>query len=77
MAQIIVRHANSDFDALRTAQGMEKAGASVFSISHNGMPRPEGAIIPSSQFLVWAKYEGPLTTDEIDLAITREFGKED
>jgi hypothetical protein len=64
-------------DALNTAQGMENAGASVFSVSHDGMRQPEGALIPSSRFIVWAKYEAPLTTDEIDAAISLAFGDEE
>ena len=76
MAQIICRYANSDFDALRIAQGMENAGASVFSIAHAGMHQPHGAMIPSSKFIVWAKYEAPTTPDDIDKMIAREFGEE-
>ena len=73
--KIIVRDANNDLEALRTAQGMENAGASVFSVSHAGMRHPQGAMIPSAKFVVWGKYDAPTTTDEIDAAISREFDR--
>jgi hypothetical protein len=77
--KIIVRHANNDFDALRVAQGMENAGASVFSVAHNGMYQPDGALIPSARFVVFGKYEGDEETrcNEIDKSISREFGEDD
>lgn len=68
--KIICRHADNDMEAYRIAQGMEDAGATVFSISHNGMRQLEGALIPSSRFIVWGKYEAPLTPDAIDDAIS-------
>lgn len=71
--KIICRHANNDLHALWTAQGMEDAGAAVISVSHNGMRHPEGALIPSSSFIVWAKYDDPVTPDLIDAAIERAF----
>lgn len=70
---IICRHANNDLHALWTAQGMENAGASVISISHNGMRHPDGALIPSSSFIVWGRYEAPVTPDKIDEAIELAF----
>lgn len=74
--KIIVRHAQNDLDALRTAQGMENAGASVFSIAHDGMHQPYGAMIPSSKFVVWAKYDESATSpDRIDEAIEKEFAQ--
>lgn len=71
--RIILRHANTDFDALTIAQGMENAGACVISVSQNGMTQPEDGMAPTVKFIVWAKYEDPLTTGEIDDAINREF----
>lgn len=71
---IICRDANSDFDAFRTAQGMENAGAEVFSISHDGMHQPYGAMVSSSKFIVWAKYKAPATPDSIDEMISAEMG---
>ena len=74
--EIIERSANNDFDAYRVAQGMENAGAQVFSISHNGMHQPFGALSPSSKFIVWAKFLPPVTCDSIDDEIARQFGGE-
>lgn len=74
--QIIVRNANNDFDALRTAQGMENAGASVFSVAHAGMHQPYGAMAPSAKFVVFAKFDDATTSyDAIDAAIEKEFGE--
>jgi hypothetical protein len=72
--KIIVRHAQSDLEALHTAQGMENADASVFSITHDGIHQRYGAMIPSSKFVVWAKYDESITSpDQIDEAIDKEF----
>lgn len=73
--RIMVRHANSDFDAMITANGMEEAGASVFSITHDGMYRPFGAMAPSSRFVVWAKVNSDADIDAVDDAIRRELSK--
>lgn len=68
--KIISRHAHDSLAAFHTAQGMENAGASVFSITHDGMDQKQGALIPSSRFIVWAKYDGDVTTDAVDAAIS-------
>ena len=75
--QILSRHANSDFIAYQTAQGMENAGATVFSVTHNGMKKGYGAIDPSSRFIVWCAYASPVTADLIDHAIGKEMGDAD
>ena len=67
--KIIVRNAVDDFYAFLTAQGMEDAGATVFSISYDGQHQQQGALIPCSKFIVWASYADPTTPDEIDSAI--------
>lgn len=72
-AKIMVRHADNDFEALRIAQGMENAGAAVFSIAHDGMHQPYGAMAPSSRFVVWAKVPSDLLIDAVDAAIKKEF----
>lgn len=74
MSKIIMRHGRDDFDAFRIAQGMENAGAQVFSISPNGTHQLEGALIPCTKFIVWAKFEDPVTPDQIDAMIEKEFG---
>lgn len=73
MAKIMVRHANNDFEAMLTAQGMESAGADVFSITHNGMHQPFGAMAPSSKFVVWAKVASDEMMGAVDESIAREF----
>jgi hypothetical protein len=70
---IICRQAEDDFNAFLIAQGMENAGAEVFSISHNGMHQRFGAMIPSAKFIVWARYEAPVTPNGIDEMISREM----
>jgi hypothetical protein len=57
------------------AQGMENAGAQVISVSHDGMHQPFGAMEPSSKFIVWAKYESPMTPEQIDVAIDDELSR--
>lgn len=74
--KIVMRNANNDFDAYRTAQGMENAGAVVFSITHNGMHQPFGAMVPSSRMVVWAKVESDDMIDAVDKAIEAEFGED-
>lgn len=76
--RIIVRQAGNSFDALRTAEGMEKAGANVFSVTFNGMRQALGAMEAGPTFTVWAKYDGPeeARCDEIDRAISAEFGEQ-
>lgn len=72
--RIMCRNADNDLDAIRTAQGMENAGATVFSITHNGMHQPFGALSPSSRFIVWAKVENDDMIAAADAAIEKEFG---
>lgn len=75
MTKIMVRHANNDFEAMRTAQGMENAGANVFSITHAGMHQPFGAMAPSSKFVVWAKVPSLDMFDAIDAEIEKELDR--
>lgn len=57
--KIILRHAKDGYHALLTAQGMEDANASVFSITHT-----DSTVVP---FIVWAKYdENEISPDHID-----------
>lgn len=55
--QIMLRHAQSDFDCLMIAQGMENAGATVISVSPC-YPKTE-----MMKFMVIARYNG----DEVDI----------
>ena len=65
---IIFRHAEDDFYALLTAQGMEDAGASVFSIVYTG---DRGML----SYVIAAKHSDEVTTDQIDKAITASIVK--
>ena len=66
--QIIVRHAEDDFFALMTAQGMEDAGAEVFSITPNQTTQR------MLKFLIFAKYDaGKVTPEVIDDCIQKRL----
>ena len=62
----MVRHARDDFEAMLTAQGMEKAGAEVISIAYNGEHQQQGAMIPSSRFVVFARVPDYIQMDDVD-----------
>jgi hypothetical protein len=64
---VICRHAKDDFEALMTAQGMEDAGAYVFSIVWTGR---SGTTIA---YAIFAKYEGPTTPEVVDEMINRRL----
>ena len=70
--EIICRHAKNDFEALMTAQGMEDAGASVFSITLNSGN-------DSFRFIVFAKYDPAciVSPDKIDVAIEKRLWPDD
>jgi len=65
--QVICRHAKDDFEALMTAQGMEDAGAFVFSIVWTGR---DGTTLA---YAVFAKYQAPTTPEVIDNRIARRL----
>ena len=75
MAKIMMRHANNDIEAMLTAQGMESAGADVFSITNDGMHQPYGARVPSSRFVVWAKVASAEMIAAVDEAISLEMSR--
>ena len=62
MAQVLVRHAEDDFRALQTAQGMEQAGATVFSIVNLGSNR-------QFNLAIFARFDAPVTVNAVDEAI--------
>ena len=66
MTKIMVRKARDDFEALLTAQGMEKAGATVISIAYDGEHQLDGAMIPTSKFVVWARVPDGVQIDDVD-----------
>jgi len=76
MSKIIERWASSDIDAFKIAQGMENAGATVFSITHNGMRLQNFAKVESSKFIVWGKYDYPITTGIIDEHVSAMYEDE-
>lgn len=69
--RIIARQADNIVEAQHVAQGMENAGASVFSVASDGYRRNVGQQRAHTCFVVWAKYDAPLTPTEIDKAIER------
>uniref|UniRef100_A0A6M3ILU3 DUF2007 domain-containing protein n=1 Tax=viral metagenome TaxID=1070528 RepID=A0A6M3ILU3_9ZZZZ len=71
--RIIVRHAEDDFIAMKTAQGMENSGANVFSITNNGQATHFGATAPHTRFCIWAKIENDGMIESIDDAIEKEL----
>jgi len=73
MAKIVCRKAGSDAAALRIAQGMEAAGADVFSITYDGLHSSMGRGHAYRQFLVWAKAPNEKVLEEIDNTISREL----
>lgn len=61
--RVICRFAGSVSDALLVAQGMENAGAQVFSV----------LAATTLEYVVFAKYENPVMPDSIDDSIQREM----
>lgn len=72
--EIICRGARDAYAAYMTAQGMEDAGADVFSITLNAGANP------MTQFLVFAKYDPDVmcatSPGQIDEAIMRRLHPE-
>ena len=75
MRRLISRNARDQWDAWDIAQGMENAGAAVFSISYDGQQLAPGATLPASRFIVWAWVDGNLSLDYIDAEIDKERGR--
>jgi len=67
--EIMVRHARDLFMAFQTAQGMERAGADVFSVTYcdRNLEFP---------YSIWAKIKSNKMIDKVDLAIEKEINKE-
>lgn len=69
--KILMREARNSLEAYLTASAMESKGADVFSI---GQEQPHGTLIPLFRYVVFAKYESPLSDEEfcnaVDAAIT-------
>jgi enoyl-[acyl-carrier-protein] reductase (NADH) len=68
---IIQRWAEDDSIAFHIAQGMENAGADVFSISFRGHKTHTGALEQHAQYIVWAKVESESMIDGVDKAINK------
>jgi hypothetical protein len=73
--RIMMRGAEDDFIAMQTANGMEAAGATVFSITPNGQRTYPGALAPHTRFIVWAKVGNDEMIDMVDRAIGKELGE--
>jgi hypothetical protein len=68
MAEIVCRHAEDDFFALMTAQGMEDANCCVFSITH--VPGAPSML----KWIVWGRFDPAKTTfDKIDVCIKKRL----
>lgn len=65
MTHIIRREAENDFNAFLVAQGMEDAGAQVFTIAKDGTR--------AFPFLVWGRYTEPVSAEAIDKAINKHL----
>ena len=66
MSAIMVRKARYDFEALLTAQAMDGAGADIISIAYDGEHQLQGALIPTSKFVVFARVPDGVQIDYID-----------
>lgn len=71
--RIMVRSAEDDFEALRTANAMESAGARVFAITPNGTATYPEALAPHDRFRVWCKVADDSVIDSVDVAISKEL----
>ena len=66
---IIVRHAKDDYFAYLTAEGMDKAGVDVFSVTFQTQPY--------ATFIIWGKAEKDFDTNMMDDTINTEFDELD
>ena len=72
--QIMIRHADDDFVALTTANGMIKAGADVFSVTDaGGVPFAKNI----GRFIVWAKVNDEAHIAKVDESIAKELNAAD
>lgn len=71
--KIICRHAEDDFRALLTAQGIENCGGVVFCITSDGSDTYSTALSPHTRFIVWGKLPDVISTDEMDASIDKEL----
>ena len=67
--EIMIRHARSLFEAFQTAQGMEKGGADVFSVTYCDRD-------PEFPYSIWAKIKSNDMIDKVDSAIEKEINKD-
>ena len=66
---IMVRNADDDFIALLTADAMERAGATVISITYMGERTYGGALAPHPYFSVWARVRSEAHIASVDTMI--------
>ena len=72
MKRIMIRHATDDFHAMQIAQGMENAGANVFSIANNGNSVYMEGLAPHCSFVVFAKVDSDDMINCVDAEIKKE-----
>lgn len=73
MSEIMVRKGRDDFETLLVASGMEKAGATVISVAYDGEHTQQGAMIPCSKYVVWARVPDGVQIDDVDKSIDKEI----
>lgn len=76
-SMIMSREAEDISDALKIANGMERAQAVVISISSNGQAKRYGAMLPHTKYVVWGRVNDLVHIDCVDAAISIERGEED
>lgn len=70
---IMMRNAEDDFTALKIAEAMEKAGATVITLTPHGEAQYPAALAPHVRYIVWARVRDDAHIREIDQAIDAEY----
>lgn len=72
---VMMRSAEDDFAALKTADAMEAAGATVITLTPNGQAQYPTALAPHVRYIVWARVRDDAHIAAVDKAIAAEFGE--
>ena len=75
MNNIMIREGGDSYETFLVAQGMENAGAEIISIAYNGEHTREGAMIPCSKFVIFARIPEDIKIDAVDNSIDEEIDK--
>lgn len=70
---IMMRYAEDDFTALKIAEAMENAGATVITLTSHGEAQYPAALAPHVRYIVWARVRDDAHIAAIDRAIEAEF----